>query len=204
MNQEPKPVSTARRSSTYMFALTAALLMMFLLFTSAIVLIIVGRAGDKKKDREFNITLTSIYADVNATNAARIVTPTPAPPITQGEYLFAPDADPVFSALESCTAQIVSGQVLDNEGNPTDRYTVLVWGDFLPTTPITTGELSGEGEGRWTLVLNGMVNRRLWAQITAGNRYFSAPVEIVFDQAACDRNHVDIVFRQIAPLSEAR
>ncbi len=182
-----------------MVALSAALLMMFLLFTGVIVLIIVGRAGDKKKDEEFTVTLTSIYADVNATDAARIVTPTNAPPITPGAYIFALDADPAYSGTESCSAQIVTGQVLDSDGNPTDRYTVLIWGDFLPDTPITTGELSGEAEGKWTLVLNGMVNRRLWVQITAGNRYFSAPVEIVLDQTACDRNRVELTFRQIAP-----
>jgi hypothetical protein len=63
-----------------------------------------------------------------------------------------------------------------------------------------TGEVA-HNQGRWTLPLNGMVNRRLWVQLLAADHYVSAPVEIVLDVDNCDQNQVELIFEQTAPLS---
>jgi hypothetical protein len=193
--------NTPRPSRLYMLWLTVATLLFLLTLTIGIILIIIGNARIDRREDEYHTTLTAVFSDLRQTETALITTSTPAPPVTPGYYVFAlaPDS-PTYSAAPTCDLQVLSGLVLDDGSQPVDRYTVVVWGDYTSRQTVLTGQVAGQDRGRWMLPLPGMLHRRVWVQLTAGDRYFSAPTEIVFDQNACDRNRVEIILEQVAPL----
>ena len=96
------------------------------------------------------------------------------------------------------------GQVLNEEGEPEDRFSVMVWGDYTPQQTLATGEIAELAPGHWAVSLEGQVNRRLWVQVVAGDRYLSAPVEIVFEEANAERGAAEVIFRQVRPLNWPR
>jgi hypothetical protein len=188
-------------SRPYQIALTVAVLLFLATLTAAILIILIANARRESRETQFDVTLTAVYSDVVQTENALLITPTPAPLPVYGQFPFVPDADgPVYSAAETCDQQILTGSVLDQQGDLTDAYRVDVWGDYLPRRVLSTGALAQQNEGRWTLPLTSTINRRLWVQLAAGDRYVSAPVEIVFGAENCDQNRVEIVFKQITPL----
>lgn len=193
MDPIPDPV---RSSRPYQIGLTIAIILFLLTLTAGITIIIIANARDERREDEFTLTLTSVFADLNQTQTAS--TPAAAPPVVLGEYAFT--AAPVYSEAETCDNQTVSGLVLDLNSEPIDRYTVLVWGDNTPSQSVLTGEISGQENGRWSLPLSGMIHRRVWVQLLAEGRYFSAPIEVIFTEGDCTHNHAEIVFEQVTPL----
>jgi hypothetical protein len=133
--------------------------------------------------------------------AEAIASGTPAPHVEPGQFPFALDASsPLYAAAETCDQQVIAGRMLDQDGDPADAYQVLVWGDDVEPQILYTGELAGLPSGEWQIALAGMVNRRLWAQVSAAGRYLSAPVEIVLNAEDCERNRVELTFEQTGPL----
>jgi hypothetical protein len=186
----------------YRVALTIAIILFLLTLTAAIVIIIIASAREADRENMFEVTLTAAFNELHATQTAAFDTPTPAPTLVYGQYPFAlaPDS-PHYSASPACVGQVVTGRVLDEGGNPVDGFQVQVWGDYaVPPQTLPTGQLAGQDRGHWTLTLEGVVNRRVWVQLTAADRYFSGPLEIVFAGGDCTRNQVEVVFQQIAPL----
>jgi len=195
---EPTPVISYSRS--YKIALTIAIGLFLVLLTGSILILILVNSREENRQSEFAITLTAVIHEVQSTQTAAAYTPTPAPPLTPGVYPFTLDGNPVYLEGPDCSGQVVSGDVLDLNGAPTDSFQVSMWGDFLARQIILTGEIERHADGHWSLALDRMVNRRLWVQVTAGDRYLSAPVEVVLDAAGCDRNRVEIIFRQTGAL----
>jgi hypothetical protein len=190
-----------RSSRPYRIALTIATVLLLLTLTAVIALSIVANAEQNRLEDEFKLTLTGVYANLHQTETAVALTTIIAPPGVLGEYSFRPSADsPVYSAGESCDAQTVTGQVVNQDSRPVDGFTVMVWGDNTPLQTTSTGEIAGLDSGRWSFALNGVIHRRVWVQLTAQNRYFSAPVEVIFAAGDCTRSRAEIVFEQVAPL----
>jgi hypothetical protein len=185
---------------TYTIALTIAIILFLGTLTAVIVLIMISNAREQEREDEFEVTLTSVFADVSQTQTALAITPVAPPAVVLGEYFFERAEPPSYAAAPACTSQVVTGRVLDQDEQPTDGFQVLVWGDFAPTRTLLTGEVVGQDKGQWWLAFGDMINRRVWVQIVVGERHFSAPVEIVFDEADCAHNLAEVVFRQIAPL----
>ena len=199
MNRSAGDVFSNQR---YRVALTVAIMLFLLTLTAAIVIIIIASAREADRENMFAVTLTAAFNELHATQTAAFNTPTPAPTLVYGEYPFglAPDS-PHYSASSACIGQVLMGSVLDQEGNPADGFDVQVWGDYaVPPQTLATGQLAGQDTGHWALTLEGVVNRRVWVQLTAADRYFSGPVEIVFADGDCSRNQVEVVFQQRAPL----
>jgi hypothetical protein len=187
-------------SRPYKIALTVAVILFLMLLTGSILILILVNSREENRQSEFAITLTAVLHEVQVTQTAAAFTPTPAPPVTPGAYPFALEGNPVYAAAPTCAGQTVGGEVLDLDGHPTDAFQVRVWGDYLAPQVLLTGEIERQPDGRWSLALDGMVNRRLWVQVTAGDRYLAAPVEIVLEGTRCDQNLVEMVFRQIGAL----
>ncbi len=97
---------------------------------------------------------------------------------------------------------MLTGIILADDGTPTDAFHLAIWGDYTPPQVIPTGEMAGQEPGRWTLTLDGVLERRLWIQLTADDRYFSPPTEIVLKGSDCTQNHAAITLQQIAPLND--
>jgi hypothetical protein len=191
----------ASASRPYRIALTGAALLFVALLTATILIILIANARQESLEEEVAITLTAAFASVSHTQTAVAITPTPAPLPVAGEYAFAalPDS-PTYSAAATCDHQEIAGEARDASGQPLDGFGVRVWGDYLTPQWTLTGPAAQQPPGHWTLTLDGVVNRRVWAQLTLGERYLSAPVEIVFEAAGCDQNRADVIFAQIAPL----
>jgi hypothetical protein len=196
-----QPVADVHSSRRYKIALAGAVLLFMATLTLTIVVALIASARQQDREAELEMTLTAAFAGLNQTEMARAVSPTPAPILTYGRFPFAlRDGSPAYQAAENCDQQILGGSVLDQDGEPTDAFQALIWGDFFTTQVVSTGEVAQQAKGEWRLELSGMVNRRLWAQLIAGGRYLSAPVEIVFGAGNCDQNRVDVTFSQVAPL----
>ena len=58
-----------------------------------------------------------------------------------------------------------------------------------------------QGEGRVFHCFLGQVPAREPAQLAAGDRYLSAPVEVVFEEANPARSAAEVTFRQVRPLN---
>lgn len=201
-DQDPMPTRDSfAPSHTYKVSLAAAVLLFFATLTIAVIAIIIANARERNREEEFDSTLTAVWQRIDATQTALAITPTPGPAVVYGEYAFtlAPES-PAYGAGDTCDVQVVAGRVQDQQGQPIDGFSVLVWGDYTPAQTVQTGELTGEPRGYWALTLAPDVRRRVWVQLTGENRFFSAPVEIIFDNPGCDHNRVEIVFQQIAPL----
>jgi hypothetical protein len=189
-------------SHRYRIALTIAIVLLLLALTAAILIIIIASAREADRESTFEVTLTAAFNELHQMQTAIFDTPTPAPTLVYGQYPFAlaPDS-PHYSAAVGCTSQVLVGQVLDQNGDPVDGFEVQVWGDYVtPAQTVQTGQLAGQNTGRWMLALENVANRRVWVQLTAANRYFSAPVEIVFADDDCARTQVEVVFQQSAAL----
>ncbi len=188
-----------RPSRTYTVALTASVLLFLATLTVVVVVILIANAREDEREDEFELTLTGVYHA--GLEARDIQTPTAAPAVTSGAYAFAPAADPAYQAAPSCDRQMLVGQIVDQDGQPVDGFDVWVWGDYTAPQVAQTGPLAQRARGEWVVTLPGMVNRRVWVQVQGGERYLSAPVEVVFAGAGCDRNRADITFAQVAPLN---
>ncbi|HMM27346.1 MAG TPA: hypothetical protein PKD46_03580 [Aggregatilineaceae bacterium] len=187
---------------TYKTSLTIAVLLLFTTLTGAVVLAIITSEREGEREESFAATLTAVFSAAQNTVAAHATPPTPAPTVQPGEYPFAAEPPgPRYSRAELPASQVVHGLVLDEAGEPVDRYSVTVWGDYTPARTLETGELVGLGPGRWALTLEGQVNRRVWVQLMAAGRYLSAPVEIVFEESNAERSAAEVVFHQIRPLT---
>lgn len=196
MAQEP-PVNR-----TYRRALAVALTMCFVTLTGAIILAIISSARESEREAQFNATVTAIVSAAEQTLVARETPPTTAPQIQPGVYPFEPDpSSPRYGRSELPTSQVVYGQVLDADGQPEDRFTVIVWGDYTPPQTVSVGEIAEQEAGHWALALEGRVNRRLWVQLSAGERYLSAPVEIVLSESNPARSAAEVIFRQVGTLN---
>lgn len=193
-----EPIPSSR---PYRIALTIAIILLLLTLTLGITILIIANARNQRQEDEFMQTMTGVFVDLNQTQTAAASTPAAAPPVVLGEYAFTPAADqPLYSAAETCDTQTITGQIQDRDGQPTDRFTILIWGDNTPMQSMPTGEIAGQESGRWSLILDGVVHRRLWVQLMAEERYFSAPIEVIFVEGDCERNHAEIIFEQVAPL----
>jgi hypothetical protein len=181
---------------TYRIALTSAILLFLATLTVAILAILIARAREENRKVEFSQTLTAVFNEAHPTETISIETATPAPPVTLGRYPFGVPSDPIYSAAEACDHQIVTGNVLDQNGDPMDEFQVKVWGDYSPLVFLRIGEVE---PGWWGLRLDGMVNRRIWVQLVYENRYLSAPIEIVFAGENCDQNRAEVDFKQVEP-----
>lgn len=196
MAQEPPINRTYRRT------LAIALLLFFVTLTGAIILLIITSARETEREAEFNATVTAILSAAEQTLVAQATPPTPAPHIQPGEYPFAADPpSPQYGRSELPARQVVHGQVLDANGQPEDRFAVAVWGDYTPPQTLATGEIAEQDAGHWALALEGMVNRRVWVQLIAGDRYLSAPVEIVLNEANPARSAAEVIFQQVGDLN---
>jgi hypothetical protein len=182
-----------------MVGLTIAIILFLITLTAVIVILIIASGREVRREDQFNLTLTNVWSSVAATKTALIVTPTAAPTVIAGQFPFEPaPGGPAYSAAPACDQPVISGQVLDGEGQPTDALSIQVWGDYLPLQIIPTGNADQQEPGHWSLNLSGAANRRIWVQLATGERLYSAPVEVVFEQSACDRSRVEIVFQQVA------
>jgi hypothetical protein len=181
---------------TYQIVLTSAVLLFLATLTVAILAILIARAREENRQVEFGLTLTALFNDKHPTPTASTGTATPAPPVILGQYAYGLQSDPVYSPAETCDHQIVTGTVLDQSRRPMDAFQVKVWGDYSPLVFLRIGEVD---PGWWGLRLNGMINRRLWVQLVDENRYLSAPVEVVFTGEDCERNRVEVDFRENLP-----
>lgn len=187
---------------TYKTSLTIAVLLLFITLTGAVVLAIITSEREGEREESFAATLTAVFGAAQSTVAAQAAPPTPAPTVQPGEYPFAVEPPgPRYSRTELPAGQMVFGLVLDEAGEPVDRYSVTVWGDYTPAQTLETGALAGLGPGRWTLSLEGQVNRRVWVQLREAGRYLSAPIEIVFGETSAERSAAEVVFRQIRPVT---
>ncbi|MBI5958622.1 MAG: hypothetical protein HY866_07805 [Chloroflexi bacterium] len=188
-------------SRPYKIALTATLVLLFITVTAAILIIILNSARSETRETEFDLTLTDVNHTIAQMQTAAAVTPTPAPRLTYGIYPFElASGSPKYSAALACDGVYLLGQVVDQEGEPVNGFSVRVWGDYLTPQTALTGEIARQDRGRWALPLVGKVNRRLWAQMWIADRFLSAPVEIVYDAQDCTHNRVEINFRQVLPL----
>lgn len=182
--------------------LTVAGLLALATLTLSIIVIIIARARDVDREADFEVTLTAVWETALAQPAVASSTPTPAPRVETGVYPFAAQNDgPQYRAGPACDEQIVTGRVLDLDARPTDALSVRVWGDYTRLRNLPTGAIVGEEAGVWRLVITDVVNRRLWVQLSAEDRYFSEPVEIVFTAGDCAGNLAEIDFRQVGALN---
>jgi hypothetical protein len=197
-----RPGNDVFPSHRYRIALTIAIILFLITLTAAILIIIIASAREADRESTFEVTLTAAFNELRQMQTAIFDTPTPAPTLVFGQYPFALASDsPHYSAAAGCTGQVLVGRVLDQNGNPIDGFEVRVWGDYvIPAQTVQTGQLVGQNRGRWMLALENVANRRVWVQLTAANRYFSAPVEIVFAGGDCARAQAEVVFQQSAPL----
>lgn len=187
---------------TYKTSLTIAVLLLFTTLTGAVILAIITSEREDEREESFAVTLTAVFSMAQSTVAAHATPPTPAPAVLPGEYPFAVEPPgPRYSRAEAPASQVVYGLVLDETGEPVDRYSVTVWGDYTPAQTLETGELAGLEPGRWALPLEDQINRRVWVQLMAAGRYLSAPVEIVFGESSAERSAAEVVFRQVRPLT---
>lgn len=192
------PAEPVRPSRLYMMSLTAAILLLSVMITILMVLVIIRDTDND--DSETSRLLTAAFADASQTQTALAITPTPAPPVSPGVFAFQAADSPNYDAAPSCNRQIVTGLILNSDGQPTDAFSVQVWGDYTSLSLAMTGPVAGQHSGHWSMPLGGMLNRRLWVQVTAGGRVFSAPVEIVFDRTDCAHNQAELTFQQVAPI----
>lgn len=189
-------------SRTYKMSLTVAGLLFLGTLTLAAIVILIANARNQSREEEHESTLTAVWSEVVATQTAIAVTPPPGPTVIAGQYAFAPVPDsPVYLGDSTCEEQILTGEVLDRDGVPSDAYRLLVWGDYLAPQTIPTGELAGQRRGRWRLEFPLGVNRRVWVQVIGGDRFLSAPVEVIFDADACAQSAIEVTFQQIAPVN---
>jgi hypothetical protein len=188
-------------SRPYKIALTAAIVLFLVALTATILIIILTSARRETRETEFDITLTAVNSEIVRMQTAAAVTATPAPVLTPNVYPIelAPGSPKVSAAL-ACDGLYLIGQIRDQDDQPVDGFSVRVWGDYLPQQTALTGQVARQERGRWTLPLVGKINRRVWVQVWAADRFLSAPVEIVYDSANCTRNRVEITFRQTTPL----
>ncbi|NDJ76788.1 MAG: hypothetical protein GYB65_11060 [Chloroflexi bacterium] len=199
--QTPYASPTNRPSRAYMIGLTTAILLFLATLTTVVITILIARARQTEREDEFDLTMTAVYATMRELERAVVEVPT-APEITPGVYAFEVQGSPAYSAAEVCDGQTLTGRILDADGSPTDAVTVRVWGDFTPDRVVDTGPVVGLEPGEWRLTLAGMVNRRVWVQLTVGEQYVSAPVAAVFSEEGCDANTASITFRQVTPTEE--
>ena len=194
---QPAPENLSAR---YRLWLSVSLLLALATVTFSVVVIIIANARDRNRGEEFDATLTAVWQHVQTTPVALDITPTVAPRISAGRYPFTADQGAQYAASDSCALQIISGQILDTSGSPTDHFSVRVWGDYTRALSLFTGEQANESPGVWTVALTDTLNRRLWVQVMEGTRYVSPPVEVVFNVADCERNRANITFTQVLPL----
>jgi len=190
--------NTVPTSRPYRVSLTITIVLLLLTVTAMIVLIIINNAQEDDREAALNLTITAVVDQMHITQTALIATPTSAPQVVLGQYLFALVADsPTYSAASDCNAQYLIGRILTENETPTDAYTVFVWGDYLPEQTVLTGEPSGQPEGQWRLELPDMLHRRVWVQLWAGDRYVSPPIEVIFNETDCTRNQAEIVLKRV-------
>lgn len=188
-------------SERYRMWLTIAMLLSLATITLSAVVVIITNARERDREEDFDLTLTAVWRIAGNSTVAPAQTSTPAPVITPGVFPFAANEDsPTYSAAESCDTPVLTGQIIDASGSATDEYQVRIWGDFMRVRSVFTGDLANESPGVWTLTLTDRLNRRLWVQVSDGDRTLSAPVEIVFNGADCERNRAEVLFVQVAPV----
>jgi hypothetical protein len=188
-------------SRPYKVAFTVSVLLFLATLTAAVLVIIIANARDEGHVSQLETTLTAVFDRVSQTETALAATPTPAPPLVFGRFPFALGGGRlVYTAAETCEQQVLDGYVYDQQDNPTDAFRIAVWGDYLSPQILSTGAAVQQDDGQWMLQLNDPVNRRLWVQVMAAERYVSAPVEVVFSAGDCAQNRVQVLFVQIAPL----
>ncbi|GAB4420666.1 MAG: hypothetical protein Kow00106_17280 [Anaerolineae bacterium] len=186
----------ASPSRAYRLALSGAVLLFLAVLTMALLIILLDNARQHNQREEFAATLTAVADDL-AFEQVEVPTEASDAPLTGGEFPFVPhDKGVTYGAGDSCEVQQVGGQVLGADGQPTDAFAVLVWGDYLAPRLMLTGEIAGNPPGIWTLTVPGGLHRRVWVQITGAGRTLSAPVEVIFSAGDCAHNAAQVIFRQ--------
>ena len=188
-------------SRTYRLMLTGSVLLFLATLTAAVLVIILSNAEERDLQQNFEATLTAIAGRTFLGQIEFVGTPEVPPEVIAGEYPFTLRAEsPFFSGGTSCAEQTLTGQISDNDGTPTDAYSVLVWGDYVTPRVLLTGEIAQQPPGQWSLTVPGNINRRLWVQVMAAGRFFSEPFEVVFVADDCTRNQATLVVDQTGPL----
>ncbi len=186
-------------SNRYKNALTVVFVLFLALLTATILLIILSSSSRRNLEEEYELTLTAVMSDITQQKTAIAITPTGAPLPVTGDYAFKMYEETVtFSrSISGCTQQVIGGEVLSSTGYPLGGLQVLVWGDYTPLQIGQTGPVVGLPYGSWQVSLPGVINRRLWVQLTDGVHYLSAPVEFIFEDANCAQNQAAITFIEI-------
>lgn len=199
-NRSPLP-EQPDHSARYRLWLSGTILLLLATLTVAIIVVIISSARNEDQQQHFDSTLTAVWQSANEQLETATQAPTAAPVIEAGQFSLVPSEDsPSYTAAESCTVQVVTGQIRDLNGQPTDAFSIRIWGDYIRTFSLMTGELAGEAPGVWQLTLPENTSRRLWVQLEGGTRLLSPPVEVVFTANQCDQNQATVTFTQIAPL----
>ncbi len=194
----PEEPTRPQVSPRYQTWLTLTVMLALLTITLSAIVIILTNARERSLQEEFDLTLTAVWQSVQSAPATPAHTPTPLPPVVPGRYALATTIPaPAYSAAESCGIQVISGRILDSAGQPTDAYSLRIWGDYVRSRVVFTGEIAREAPGSWSLVLTDPINRRVWVQVIQEERTLSAPVEIVFAQDDCARNHAEVTFGEV-------
>lgn len=186
----------ASPSRAYRLALSGAVLLFLAVLTIALLIILLDNARERNQQEEFAATLTAIAADL-AFEQVEIAAEAGDAPLSAGQFAFVlRDEGVTYGAGDSCDVQQVGGQVMGADGQPTDAFAVLVWGDYLAPRLVLTGEIAGYPPGTWALTMPGGLHRRVWIQITGAGRMLSAPVEVIFSAGDCVHNAAEAIFRQ--------
>ena len=200
----PVPGSAPPSSRAYRLMLGGTVLLFLGMLTAAMLLILLANAQEAGQESDFAATLTALAPGMYFVQSDFAPSPEPGVALISGQYPFAPSDDsPRFGPGNSCAEQVVTGSILDSNGQPTDALTVLAWGDYVAPRLLLTGEIAGHEAGHWQLAVAGGINRRVWVQVTATGRYLSAPVEIVFSAEDCDRTLATVIFEQRDSLDNA-
>lgn len=206
MNDDSHPAqsSASRISRPYRLMLGGTVLLLLATLTAVALLILLANAQEERQESDFTATLTALAPSMYFAQSDLVPSPEPGAMLVPGQFPFALGTESLSPAPgDSCAEQVVTGSILDNSGQPTDAFSVLVWGDFVSPRLLLTGEIAGLETGQWRLVVPGDINRRVWVQMTAAGRYLSAPVEIVFSAGDCDHSQVSLIFEQRDALSSA-
>lgn len=185
------PVSPSR---AYRLMLSGVVLLLLAMLTVALLIILLANARERNQQADFAATLTAIATDLSFGQVNASLSAGDAPPVA-GQYAFALRGGAVtYRAGSTCEVQEMGGQIVGSDGQPTDAFALLVWGDYLAPRLLLTGEVAGYPPGLWGMTLPGDVHRRLWVQVTGAGRTLSAPVEVIFNAGDCARNAAEVTF----------
>lgn len=187
-------------SRPYQIGLSVAVLLFVIMLTCVIVILVIANARENRQESEFESTLTAVWNTSAATQTA-------VADLT-GSALSGPFALPfalapgslMLGAGGTCEAQTVSGQVLDQEGQPYPGLSLMIWGSALPPAVVETAGADAELPGAWTFTLDGAISRHVWVQLVDGDEPLSPPVAIVFAENDCERNSAALIWRQTGPI----